>query len=44
MAMLEELLRDGGGPLYSPTWRGALSRELELIIAALEGRERPDDR
>ena len=44
LAMLEELLRDGGGPLYFPTRRGALSRELELILAALEGREHPDDR
>jgi hypothetical protein len=44
LAMLEELLRDGGGPLYSSTSRGALGRELELIIAALEGCEHPDDR
>jgi hypothetical protein len=36
MAMLERLLRDGGGPLYAPAWRGALKYELELVIAALE--------
>jgi hypothetical protein len=36
MAMLEELLRDGGSPLYAPAWRGALKYELELVLAALE--------
>jgi hypothetical protein len=36
MAMLQGLLRDGGGPLYAPAWRGALRYELELVIAALE--------
>ena len=36
MAMLARLLRDGGSPLYTPTWRGALRYELELVIAALE--------
>jgi hypothetical protein len=37
MAMLEDLLGDGGSPLYLPVTRGQLSRQLELIIAALEG-------
>ncbi len=37
MAMLEDLLGDGGSPLYLPVMRGQLSRQLELIIAALEG-------
>jgi hypothetical protein len=44
LAMLDQLLRDGGGPLYWPTSRGALSRELELILAGLAGRDLPDDR
>jgi hypothetical protein len=39
VAMLEQLLKDGGSPLYLPAWPGALNHELELIIAALEGRE-----
>ena len=44
VAMLKRLLRDGGGPLYSPPLysparRGALNDKLELIIAALEGRD-----
>ena len=39
VAMLEILLTDGGSPLYAPTSRGALSHELELIFAALQGRE-----
>jgi hypothetical protein len=39
VAMLECMLRDGGSPLYLPARRGALSDELEAIIAALEGRE-----
>jgi hypothetical protein len=38
-ARLESLLTDGGSPLYIPAWRGALSHELELIIAALEGQD-----
>jgi hypothetical protein len=37
VAMLECMLRDGGSPLYSPARRGALSAELEAIVAALEG-------
>ena len=37
MAMLEELLGNGGSPLYLPVMRGQLSRQLELVIAALEG-------
>jgi hypothetical protein len=40
VAMLEGLLGDGGSSLYSPVRRGELSHELELIIAALEGRKR----
>jgi len=43
-ARLENLLRDGGGPLYRPAWRGALQHELEVAIAALEGREAADER
>jgi hypothetical protein len=39
VARLELLLKDGGGPLYTPAWRGTLSDELEMIIAALEGRD-----
>ena len=42
VARLEILLKDGGSPLYTPAWRGALSHELEMIVAALEGRGRPD--
>jgi hypothetical protein len=38
VAMLEHLLRDGGGPLYLPAQRGALTEQLEVIAAALEGR------
>jgi hypothetical protein len=41
VAMLEGLLRDGGSSLYCPVRQGELSDELELIIAALEGREHP---
>lgn len=37
-ARLEDLLRDGGSPLYWPAQPGALSHELEVVIAALEGR------
>jgi hypothetical protein len=50
MAMLEELLGDGGSPLYLPARRAELSHQLELIMTALEGREQrefssagPDD-
>jgi hypothetical protein len=39
VAMLKGLLGDGGSSLYRPARRGELSDELELIIAALEGRE-----
>ena len=39
VAMLEILLTDGGSPLFAPASRGALSHELELIFAALQGRE-----
>jgi hypothetical protein len=42
VAMLEDLLGDGGSPLYLPARRAELSHELELIIAALEGREQPE--
>jgi hypothetical protein len=41
MAMLEDLLGDGASPLYLPVMRGQLSRQLELIIAALEGSQYP---
>jgi hypothetical protein len=41
VAMLEGLLRDGGSALYLPAWRGELGHELELVVAALEGREQP---
>lgn len=43
-ARLENLLRDGGGPLYWPARPGALRHELEVAITALEGREPPDER
>ncbi len=39
VARLELLLTDGGGPLYSPDYPAALSRELDLIKAALGARE-----
>jgi hypothetical protein len=39
VAMLEDLLSDGGSALYLPVRRAELSHELELIIAALEGGE-----
>ena len=35
--MLKDLLGDGASPLDLPVIRGQLSRQLELIIAALEG-------
>lgn len=41
VAMLQQLLRDGGSPLYLPSRRGALNHRLDEIIAALEGREKP---
>jgi hypothetical protein len=41
VAMLNSLLGDGGSPLYLPARPGDLSHELEMIIAALEGREQP---
>jgi hypothetical protein len=44
VALLEDLLRDGGGPVYRPSWPGELSHQLELIIAALEGREHHERR
>ena len=37
--MLEGILRSGGSALYLPTWHGELSHRLELIVAALEGRD-----
>jgi hypothetical protein len=37
VAMIRGLLHDGGSPLYSPDRRGALKRELEVILSALEG-------
>ena len=43
-ARLENLLRDGGGPLYWPARPGALRHELEVAITALEGREPPGER
>jgi hypothetical protein len=39
VARVELLLTDGGGPLYSPDYPAALSRELDLINAALGVRE-----
>jgi hypothetical protein len=42
-ARLENLLRDGGSPLYWPARLGALSQELEVAIAALEGRDPADE-
>jgi hypothetical protein len=43
LAMLEELLRDGGGSLYTPARPGALSRDVEKTLAALEGRRDADE-
>jgi hypothetical protein len=43
-ARLENLLRDGGSALYWPARPGALSHDLEIAIAALEGREPADER
>jgi hypothetical protein len=37
VAMLIQLLRDGGGPLYQPVTRGELNQSLEAITAVLEG-------
>jgi hypothetical protein len=37
MAMLRQVLRDGGSPMYLPAWPGALAQAIEEIIAALEG-------
>jgi hypothetical protein len=42
VAMLKKLLGDGGSPLYLPARPRDLSHELELIVAALEGREQPE--
>jgi hypothetical protein len=42
VAMLGGILGDGGSPLYRPIGRAELSRQLELIIAALEGREQSE--
>ncbi len=42
MALLEDLLGDGGSPLYLPVMRGQLGNQLELIISALEGSEPPE--
>jgi hypothetical protein len=39
VALLADLLSDGGGPVYLPSWRGELSDRLELIISALEGEQ-----
>jgi hypothetical protein len=44
VALLKDLLGDGGGPVYLPSWPGELSHRLELIIAALEGRENHERR
>jgi hypothetical protein len=43
VAMVGSLLRDGGSPLYLPGRRGALKRELEVILAALEGGDQGED-
>jgi hypothetical protein len=40
VAMLRQLLRDGGSSVYVPAWRGMLAQELEDIVAALKGRDR----
>jgi hypothetical protein len=43
VAMVRGLLQDGGSPLYSPDRRGALKRELEVILSALEGQNLGED-
>ena len=42
VAMLEGLLGDGGSSADRPIQRAALSRQLELIAAALDGREQSE--
>ena len=42
VAMLKSLLGDGGSALYLPDRQGDLRNELELVVAALEGREQSD--
>jgi hypothetical protein len=37
VARLRLILRDAGGPLYTPASCGALKRELEAVLAAVEG-------
>jgi hypothetical protein len=44
VALLADLLGDGGGPVFLPSWPGELSHRLELIISALEGREQYERR
>ena len=44
LARLELLLTDGGGPLYSPDYPAALSRELGEIMTGLGVREEDLDR
>jgi hypothetical protein len=39
VALLKALLSDGGSCLYVPRWPEELSRALDAVIAALEGRE-----
>jgi hypothetical protein len=40
LAMLRQVLRDGGSAWYLPAWPGALAQAIEEIIVALEGRDR----
>ena len=39
VAMLELLLRDGGGPFYRPASRGQLAGEPDRVLFALGGTE-----
>jgi hypothetical protein len=39
VARLRHLLSDGASPLYYPEHPGELSEEVEVIVAALEGRQ-----
>jgi hypothetical protein len=38
VAMIASVLKDGGSSLYLPMWKNELDLELQLAIAALEGR------
>jgi hypothetical protein len=39
VAMVAGLLTYGGSALYLPVWKDELDLELQLVVAALEGRD-----